>query len=88
VQRSVYKDQIKLWTQSLKDLAQYVAEMIFIQLPIIVCPMLCMDRIEIYLCVCVCVCIHHTFCQLTYRSDPLNPYPLNPNPLSPLTLTR
>ena len=33
----------------------------------IVCPMLRYARTE-YLCVCVCV--RHTFCQLTYRSDP------------------
>jgi len=33
---------------------------------IIVYPMLCMDRLYIYLCVRV----RHTFCQLAYRSDP------------------
>jgi len=35
---------------------------------IIVSSVLCMDRIQIYLCVCVCVCVPHTFCQLAYRA--------------------
>ena len=37
---------------------------------LIVCPMQCMDRIKIYLCVfvCVCVSVRRTFCQLAYRS--------------------
>ena len=25
---------------------------------------------NINLPVCLCVCVHHTFCQLAYRSDP------------------
>ena len=29
--------------------------------------MQCMDS---HLCVCVCLYVGHTFCQLTYRSDP------------------
>jgi len=32
---------------------------------------------NINLPVCVCVCVHHTFCQLAYRSDHLTP-DLNP----------
>ena len=34
-----------------------------INLPVCVCVCLCV-------CLSVCVCIHHTLCQLAYRSDP------------------
>jgi len=27
-------------------------------------------NLPVCVCVCVCVCVRHTFCQLTYRSDP------------------
>jgi len=32
--------------------------------------MLCMHGQNINLPVCVCLCVRHTFCQLSYRSDP------------------
>jgi len=28
------------------------------------------QNINLSVCVCLCVCVHHTFCQLAYRSDP------------------
>jgi len=40
---------------------------------IIVCPMLCNAWTEYkFTCMCICLCVRHTFCQLAYRSDPLN----------------
>ena len=40
-------------------------------LNLVVCPMLCNAWTEYkFTCVCVCLRVHHTFCQLAYRSDP------------------